>query len=136
MRLILLVYHYLTQLQPIFHFYTSWKHEKTSGFKKTLYEVTTSGLQLSFNIILIAFNLSYNKNKLCKTLGCFDFLEKGLRIVSPAHFGYDFSRKTFLMLYSINWPNFIVWLPLVLLILGNVYCNCFLTWLWRYEFWN
>ena len=33
--------------------------------------------------------------------------------------------KTFAILYSINWPNFIVWLPL-LEILGNVYCNfCF-----------
>ena len=26
----------------------------------------------------------------------------------------------FLMLYSINWPNFIVWLPLLLEILGNM----------------
>ena len=43
----------------------------------------------------------------------FDFLEKGLGIVSPPHFVYDFSRKMFLMLYSI-WPNFIVWLPLFL----------------------
>ena len=32
---------------------------------------------------------------------------------------YDFSRKTFLMLYSINWSNFIIWLPLLLEILGN-----------------
>ena len=28
----------------------------------------------------------------------FDFLEKGLGIVSPTHFEYDFSRKMFLML--------------------------------------
>ena len=45
-----------------------------------------------------------------------DFLEKGLR---PLHFGYYFSRKIFRMLYSINWPNLIVWLPLLLEILGN-----------------
>ena len=32
----------------------------------------------------------------------FDFLVKGLGIVSPAHFVYDFSRKMFLILYSIN----------------------------------
>ena len=32
----------------------------------------------------------------------FDFLEKGLGIVSPPHTAYDFSRKIFLMLYSIN----------------------------------
>ena len=31
-----------------------------------------------------------------------DFLEKGLGIVSPLHFACDFSRKMFLMLYSIN----------------------------------
>ena len=31
-----------------------------------------------------------------------DFSEKGLGIVSPAHFEYDFSRKMFLMLHSIN----------------------------------
>ena len=45
----------------------------------------------------------------------FEFLDKGLGIVSPAHFVYDFSTKMFLMLYSINWPDFIAWLPLLLL---------------------
>ena len=50
----------------------------------------------------------------------FDFLDKGLGIVSPAHFVYDFLTKIFLMLYSINWPNFIAWLPLLLEILGNM----------------
>ena len=50
----------------------------------------------------------------------FGFSEKGLEIVSPPHFVYDFSRKIFLMLYSINWPNFIVWLSLLLHILGNM----------------
>ena len=34
---------------------------------------------------------------------------------------YNFSRKTFLMSYSINRPDFIVWLPLLLEILGNMY---------------
>ena len=32
----------------------------------------------------------------------FDILDKGLRIVSSAHFVYDFSTKMFLMSYSIN----------------------------------
>ena len=32
----------------------------------------------------------------------FDILEKGLGIVSPPHFVYDFPRKVFLMLYSIK----------------------------------
>ena len=31
-----------------------------------------------------------------------DFLDKGLGIVSPAHFVYALSTKIFLMLYSIN----------------------------------
>ena len=50
----------------------------------------------------------------------FDILDKGLGIVSPAHFVYDFSTKMLLMLYSINWTNFIAWLPLLLEILGNM----------------
>ena len=37
-----------------------------------------------------------------------------MELVSPPHFVYDFLREVFLMLYSINWPNFIVWLPLLL----------------------
>ena len=32
----------------------------------------------------------------------FDFLDKGLGIVPPAPFVYGFSRKVFLILYSIN----------------------------------
>ena len=50
----------------------------------------------------------------------FDFLDKDLRIVSPADFVYDFSTKMFLMIYSINRPNLIAWLPLPLEILGNM----------------
>ena len=50
----------------------------------------------------------------------FDFLDKRLGIVSPAHFVYDFLTKTFLMLYSFNWQNFIAWLPLVFEILSNM----------------
>ena len=37
----------------------------------------------------------------------FNFLEKSLRIVSPPYFVYDFTRKMFLILYYINWANFI-----------------------------
>ena len=79
------------------------------------------------SIYFDSFNLACNKNKLCKTLDYwfremlnFDFLEKGLERVSPPHFEYDFSRKMFLMLYSINWPNFIVWWPLHLEILDSM----------------
>ena len=51
----------------------------------------------------------------------FDFLEKGLGILSLPRFLYEFLRKMFLMLYSINWPIFIAWLPLLLEILVNMY---------------
>ena len=60
---------------------------------------------LSFQYISIVINLGVNKNKLCKTLGFWfryvlnlNFPEKGMRLVSPPHFMYDFSRKMFLML--------------------------------------
>ena len=32
----------------------------------------------------------------------FVFVDKGLGVVSPEHFEYDFSTKMFLILYSIN----------------------------------
>ena len=43
----------------------------------------------------------------------FDFLEKGLGIVSPLHSVYDFSREIFLKLHSSDWPVFIAWLSLL-----------------------
>ena len=57
----------------------------------------------------------------------FSFPEKGLGLVTPSHFVHDFSRKIFLLLYSINWPNSIAWLPLLLDILGNI---CFKIGCW------
>ena len=50
----------------------------------------------------------------------FDLLEKVLEIVSPPHFLYDFSRKMFLVLYSVNGPSFIVQLSLRLVIVTNM----------------
>ena len=80
------------------------------------------------SISFVALNLVYSKNKLCKTLGYwsrymlnFDILENGLGIVSPRHSVYDFLRKIFVMLLiSLILINFIVWLPLLLEILGNM----------------
>ena len=76
---------------------------------------------------MIALNLAFNKNKLCKTsdyyskdMLSFDFSENGLGIVSPPYFMYDFPRKKFLMLHSINWSHSIVWLPLFHEILSNM----------------
>ena len=90
-----------------------------------------------FRYISIALNLKYNRNKFYKTLGywsrdmlIFDFLEKFLGIVSPTNLVYNFLRKMFLMLYSMNWPNVIVWLLLLLEVLGNVCIAivCFPRW--------
>ena len=41
----------------------------------------------------------------------FDFSNEDLGLVSPHRCVHFLSRKMVLMLYSINWPNFIVWLP-------------------------
>ena len=48
------------------------------------------------------------------------FNKRGLEIVSLPHFLHDFWRKTFILLYSINWPNFIFLLILLRQILGNM----------------
>ena len=66
-----------------------------------------------FCYILIALKLTYNRNiEVFKTLHYwsrdmfnFNILDKGLGMVSPAYFVYDFSRKKMFMLYCINWPN-------------------------------
>ena len=51
----------------------------------------------------------------------FDILEMGLGLVFPQHFVCDVSTKMFLMLYCMNWPNFIIWLSLRLEIQGNMF---------------
>ena len=38
-------------------------------------------------------------------------IKRGRELVSLPHFLHDFWRKIFILLYSMNWPNFIVWLP-------------------------
>ena len=50
----------------------------------------------------------------------FNFSWKGLGLASSPHFVYYFPSKIF-MLYFKNWPNFIVWLPLLLEILVNIF---------------
>ena len=47
-----------------------------------------------------------------------------------AHFLHDFWRRRILTLHSSNRPNFIVWLPLILRILGNmcIVIVCFSNW--------
>ena len=44
----------------------------------------------------------------------FHFFWKSLGLAFQPQFQYDFLRKIFLMLYTNNWPNSIVWLTLFL----------------------
>ena len=50
----------------------------------------------------------------------FDFLEKGLGIVFPKHFVYDFQEKCFSCYIRLTDQNLNLWLPLLLEILGNM----------------
>ena len=80
-----------------------------------------------FQYNLIVLNVAYKENKLftnsdywSKYMLNLDFVEKGVGIVSTTHLVCDFSRKMFLLLYSINRPSFIVWLSLLFEILVNM----------------
>ena len=44
-----------------------------------------------------------------------------LQLVSLPHALHHFWRKLLIKVYSINWPNFIAWLSLLLEILGNMF---------------
>ena len=70
------------------------------------------------NLVSIYFD-SYDLGTSKEMLN-FRFSGKGQEIFSTLHFVYDFSRKMFFMLFSINWANIIVGLPLLLKILGNM----------------
>ena len=95
--------------------------------KKSFIWGKSKGFAVLFQSLSIVLNLATNKNKIYKDFEYwsrnmlnFDFLEKGLGIVSPPHFVHDFSRKTFVKLYSSGWPVFIAWLSLFLKILVNM----------------
>ena len=47
-------------------------------------------------------------------------IKRGLELVSLPHFPHNFWRKIFVLLHYISWPNFIIWLPLLCEILGNM----------------
>ena len=97
-------------------------------FKKTLYKVKASGRDLKFNMFWWTLTWTNNKNKRYNISDCwsrdllnFDFLWNGLGLASLPHFVNNISRKIFFKLYSINLPNFIVWLALLLKISGNMW---------------
>ena len=95
--------------------YRKWIRKTSSRplfiFKKSFIKGKSKWTTVYFQYLSIARNLAYNKSKLYKTLKYWsrdmhnvDFLEKGLWIVSLAHFVYEFSRKMLLLLYSTKWP--------------------------------
>ena len=101
-----------------------------SGLLFTLYVLQLSGRN-GFWILPWLEKLSKKQKCLIKLMynGNFHFLEEGLGLVFPLHFVYNFSRKMFLMLYSINLPDLIVWLSLFLEILSYmcIASVCFLS---------
>ena len=77
--------------------------------EKALYQVKANGLNISFNIFQQPSIQTCNENKICKALdfwsrnfSILSFLGKGLGLVFPRNFVYNFSRKMYLMLYSIS----------------------------------
>ena len=99
-----------------------------------------------FRYISIVLNLAYNKTN-CIKLYClsywfrgmlnFDFLEKDLGIVSSPHFVYNFTRKNVSHDKSYQLTRFHCLIAFTSWDIGQyVYCNCLLTRLWRYKFWN
>ena len=109
----------------------NWDRETSSRplfiFQKCLIWGKSKWSAAQFQFTSIVLNLGTAKKKLSNALDYwskdmlnFNFPEKSLGLVFPPHFVYNFLRIMFLMLYSINWPNFIVWLPLFLEMLDNM----------------
>ena len=109
------------------------KDNQIMKYKTSFYflkKLDTRWKQVVRILVLIYFDspqLALQKSKRYKTLDYwsrdmlnFNFSEKGLRLVSPTHFANNFSRKMSLVLHSIKWSNFMVWLPLLLEILDNM----------------
>ena len=112
-------------------------------FWKTLISGKRKWCAAYFQYISIGLNFAYHKNKPYKTLDYwvkdmlnFNFSEKRLGLVSSPHIVYDFSGKMFLMLHSVNWLDFIIWLPLLLKILELCVSQLFVCLLWHHEIWN
>ena len=82
-----------------------------------------STLVLTYSItfqIMIWGSILLNFSQFFSNMHNFVFLEKDLGVAST-NFVHKCLRKICLMLYSLNWPNFTVWLPLLLQMLGNMW---------------
>ena len=57
---------------------------------------------------------------LSRHIKLFKKIKRDLELVSLSYFSHNFWIKIFLLLYSSNWPNFIVWLSLLSELLVNM----------------
>ena len=82
--------------------------------------------------------LTYNKRKLCEASDCWsrDMLNSDFFLKKKEVSCTIYPRKIFLMLYPINWPNFIAWLPLPLEISGNMCIIIVFSSLGSHRFWD
>ena len=77
---------------------------------------------IDYNIRIIFIEKWYTKCGGETNIELLKKTKRGLELVSLPHFLHNFWRKMFLLIYSINWPGFIVWLSLLREKLGNM-CN-------------
>ena len=115
----------------------TWLFSNNSKFSIFLGQYFKSFIQFVFIVCEVEGYLKILKLS-CRPLAFtsesfFKKTRRGLKLVSLSHFLHDFwKKKIFPLLYSINWPNFIVWLPLLREIIGNISIAIVcLTRLWR-----
>ena len=93
-------------------------------FKKALYKVKASGQHISrpqFWHLIKKKTLQFFRILIQRYAQLWFFIKGSGTSYLDMHFVYDFSRKIFPILCSTNWPNFSVWLPLLLEIWDNIY---------------
>ena len=104
-----------------------WRNQPQTFFWKIKTEhylwITSLKLYTSFYCMASQGLSRCVENKLQTT--CFHLMlsfykKRGLELVSLPHFLHNFLRKIFCLLYSINRPNFIAWLPLLCQKLSNM----------------
>ena len=96
------------------HNWTFFWTDSLKWYKVCVYCLCLSrGLRKFINpkVLTTCFHLIYS---------FFKKIKRDQELVSLPHFLHNIWRKMFLMLYFINWQNFIYWLPFLLEILGNL----------------
>ena len=89
----------------------NWVYLWINSFMQILFMVTSRGVSKCIETIV---------QTTCFYLIWSFFKQRGLELVSLPHFRHVLWGKIFPTLYSINWPNCIIWLPLLFEMLGNM----------------